>query len=165
MSILPIVTGPESAVLRAKAKKVKDPLAQDIQALIPVMFESMHAADGIGLAAPQIGVSLRLCVIEIEGVRRVFINPTLPTLSREKIVFEEGCLSLPGQYFPIERSERVTVRYQDETGRERKWKTDGLWAIALQHELDHLEGVLICDRFKKQKIKRYDQAGEDRPRI
>lgn len=165
MSALPIVTGPESAVLRAKAKKVKDPLSREIQELIPVMFESMHQAEGIGLAAPQIDVSLRLCVIEIDGVRRVFINPVLSSLSREKIVFEEGCLSLPGQYFPIERSERVTVRYQDETGQERKWKADGLWAIALQHEHDHLEGVLIIDRYQKQKTKHYDFEGENKRRI
>jgi len=120
------------------------------------MFEAMHHADGLGLAAPQIDIPLRLCVIEIEGKKMVFINPQLTSLSREKIIFEEGCLSLPGKFLPIERSEKVTVRYQDETGKECKLKANGLLAIALQHEVDHLDGILIIDRYKKQKIKHYD---------
>ncbi len=153
-----LVTGAQSAVLRAKTTKVRDPLAPEIQALIPEMFEVMHKANGLGLAAPQIDLSLRLCVIEIEDKQMVFINPQLTSLSREKIIFEEGCLSLPGQFLPIERSERVTVRFQDERGENRKLKTSGLLAIALQHELDHLDGTLIVDRYKKQKIKHYDFA-------
>jgi peptide deformylase len=150
MSVYPIVTGPEAEVLRQKAKKVKDPLDPEIRTLIADMFDSMHAADGLGLAAPQIG---RLCVIEMDGERMVFINPTLTVLSKEKILFEEGCLSLPGQFFFIERSEKVTVRYQDEKGEDRKMKASGLLAVALQHEIDHLEGTLIIDRFKAQKYK------------
>lgn len=149
--ILPIVTGAETEILKTKARRVKDPLASEIQELLPVMFDSMHAADGLGLAAPQVGIPLRLAVIEIKGVRFVLINPTLSSLSREKTVNEEGCLSLPGQWFPIERSEKVTVRYVDETGTERKLKTAGLLAVALQHEIDHLDGILIVDRYKKQK--------------
>ena len=151
-----IVTGAQSEVLRAKTAKVSNPLAPEIQALIPEMFEMMHQADGLGLAAPQIDLALRLCVIEIEGDKMVFINPQLTSLSREKIIFEEGCLSLPGQFLPIERSERVTVRFQDEHGADRKIKASGLLAIALQHEVDHLDGILIVDRYKKQKIKHYD---------
>lgn len=151
-----IVTGTQSEVLHTKAAKVRDPLAPEIQALIPEMFEAMHKADGLGLAAPQIDISLRLCVIEIEGQRMVFINPQLTSLSRERAVSEEGCLSLPGQFLPIERSERVTVRFQDEHGVERKIKASGLLAVALQHEVDHLDGILIVDRYKKQKVKHYD---------
>lgn len=157
MTTLPIVTGAETEILTTKTRRVKDPLAAEIQDLIPTMFESMHAAQGLGLAAPQIGVPLRLAVIEIKGVRYVFVNPTLSSLSREKIVFEEGCLSLPGQWLPIERSEKVTVRYQDERGEDRKLKASGLLAIALQHEVDHLDGILIVDRYKKQKSKHYER--------
>lgn len=157
MNILPIVTGAETEILKRKAKRVKDPLSPEIQNLIPVMFDSMHAADGLGLAAPQIGLSIRLAVIEIKGVRFVFVNPTLTSFSRDKIVFEEGCLSLPGQFFPIERSEKVTVRYMDEHGEEKKLKASGLLAIALQHEIDHLDGILIVDRYKKQKTKNYEE--------
>jgi peptide deformylase len=153
MAVLPIVTGAETEMLHKKAKKVKDPLHPDIQKLIKDMFASMHAAEGLGLAAPQINRSLRLCVIEIEGKKMVFINPSLTAQSKDKILFEEGCLSLPGQYFFIERSEKVTVRYQNEKGESCKLKASGLLAVALQHEIDHLEGVLIVDRFKAQKIK------------
>lgn len=153
MSVFPIVTGPETEILRQKAKKIKDPLSSEIQTLIEDMFESMHAAEGMGLAAPQINRSLRLCVIEIDGERMVFINPSLTAHSKEKVLFEEGCLSLPGQFFLIERSEKVTVRFQDEHGKDRKVKASGLLAIALQHELDHLEGTLIVDRYASQKNK------------
>lgn len=151
-----IITGATTPILRAKTARVRDPLAPDIRALIPEMFEAMHRADGLGLAAPQINIPLRLCVIEINGQQMVFINPQLTSLSRDKIIFEEGCLSLPGQFLPIERSERVTARYQDEHGIERKLKASGLLAIALQHEVDHLDGILIVDRYKKQKIKHYE---------
>ena len=151
MKILPIVTGSETEILRQKAQKVKDPLAPEIQELIQDMFASMHAAEGLGLAAPQIGRSLRLCVIELDGERMVLINPYITAASKEKIPFEEGCLSLPGEFLWIDRSEKITVRYQDENGVARKMKASGLLSVALQHEIDHLEGVLILDRFRSQK--------------
>ena len=153
---LTIVQGLDSRILRTKTTRVRDPLAPEIQKLIPEMFEAMHHADGLGLAAPQVDIPLRLCVIEIEGEKMIFMNPQLTSLSRDKIIFEEGCLSLPGKFLPIERSEKVTVRYQDETGKDCKLKATGLLAIALQHEVDHLDGILIVDRYKKQKIKYYD---------
>lgn len=153
MTAYPIVTGAENAILHAKNENVKDPLAPEIQALLPEMLEAMRKADGIGLAAPQIGKNLRICVIEIDGVIKNFINPKITSASDEKILFEEGCLSLPGEFFAIERSEQVTVRYLDETGKEKKLRARGLWAICLQYELDHLDGILICDRYKNQKNK------------
>lgn len=151
MKILPIVTGAQTEILHRKAQKVKDPLAPEIQELIEDMFASMHAAEGLGLAAPQIGRSLRLCVIELDGRRMVFINPSITAASKEKVFFEEGCLSLPGEFLWIERSEKITVRYQDEKGKACKLKISGLLAVALQHEIDHLEGVLIINRFRAQK--------------
>ncbi len=153
MTAYPIVTGAENTILHAKNENVKDPLAPEIQALLPEMLDAMRKADGIGLAAPQIGKNLRICVIEIDGVIKNFINPKITSASDEKILFEEGCLSLPGEFFAIERSEQVTVRYIDETGKEKKLRARGLWAICLQHELDHLDGILICDRYKNQKNK------------
>lgn len=152
-TIYPIVTGAENAILHAANETVKDPLAPEIQALLPEMLEAMRKADGIGLAAPQIGKNLRICVIEIDGVIRNFINPKITSASQDKILFEEGCLSLPGEFFAIERSEKVTVRYLDEHGTDKKLRARGLLAICLQHELDHLDGVLICDRYKNQKNK------------
>ncbi len=152
MAIIPIITGAQTEILHQKAQKVKDPTSPEIQQLIADMFDSMHAADGMGLAAPQINHSVRLAVIEYEGVRSVYINPTLTSLSKEKVLFEEGCLSLPGQFFWIERSEQATIRYQNEKGEDVKEKLHGIMAIAIQHEIDHLEGTLIIDRYKKQKV-------------
>lgn len=146
-----ILVGAENQVLHAPNATVKDPLAPDIQALLQDMVQAMRAADGIGLAAPQIGKNLRICVIEIDQNLSYFINPKISSSSAAKVLFEEGCLSLPGEFMQIERSEQVTVRYQDETGCARKLHARGLLAICLQHELDHLDGVLISDRYKKQK--------------
>ncbi len=154
MTLLPIVTGKETVILHRKTDRVKNPLDPDIQNLIPVMFDSLRAAEGIGLAAPQIDRSIRLAVIEVEGKRTVMINPKITSFSREKILFEEGCLSLPGEFFLIERSERITVRYEDEHGKEVKKRVSGLFAIVIQHEVDHLDGILIADRYKNQKNKK-----------
>ena len=148
--MLSIVTGAENHILHTKNENVKDPMASEIQSLLPKMLTAMRKADGIGLAAPQIGKNIRVCVVEIEGDIRFFINPKITSASREKILFEEGCLSLPGELFSIERAEIITVRYLDETGTEKKLKARGLLAICLQHELDHLDGILICDRYKHQ---------------
>ncbi len=150
-----IVTGVESAILRKKSLPIEDPLAEDIQRLIPDMFVAMHEADGIGLAAPQIGISLRLAVIEINQERLVLINPTIAGNEEDRILFEEGCLSLPGQFLSIERYETVTVDYQDEHGVHQKLTTSGLLAIAIQHEIDHLDGVLIVDRYDESLLKHY----------
>lgn len=156
MNILPIVTGHDTDILHRKTGRLKKPLDPDIRNLIPVMFDSLRVADGIGLAAPQIGRSIRLAVIEVEGKRIVLINPKITSFSREKILFEEGCLSLPGEFFLIERSERITVRYEDENGVEIKKRASGLLAIVIQHEVDHLDGILIADRAAQQKgTKRY----------
>lgn len=155
MTILPIVTGKDTDVLHRKTDRVKNPLDPEIQNLIPVMFDSLRVAQGIGLAAPQINRSIRLAVIEVEGKRTVMINPKITSYSREKILFGEGCLSLPKEYFLIERSERITVRYEDEHGKEVKKRASGLFAIVVQHEVDHLDGVLIVDRFKNQKNKQH----------
>lgn len=146
-----IVTGETHPVLHAATVNVKNPLDPAIQNLLPEMLRIMREADGIGLAAPQIGLQHRLCVIEIDGVIRYLINPKITSASKEKILFEEGCLSLPGDYYSIERSEKVTVRYINERNEEVKLRAHGLLAICIQHELDHLDGKLIYDRYHEQK--------------
>ena len=150
-----LVTGAESAVLRKKSLPVEDPLTPEIQELIPDMFVAMHEANGIGLAAPQIGISLRLAVIEINEERLVLINPTVSGHEKDRILFEEGCLSLPGKFLAIERFETVTVDYTDEHGKRQTLTTSGLLAIAIQHEIDHLDGVLIIDRYDESLLQHY----------
>jgi peptide deformylase len=149
-TMLPIVTGEHQEVLHRHTARVADPTTPEMRALIPEMIEIMRKADGVGLAAPQIGKSISLCVIEINGIVSVYFNPKIVTASEEKVIFEEGCLSLPGEFFPIERSEKITIRYDDISGKSRKLTATGFMAIVLQHEIDHLEGTLIIDRYRKQ---------------
>ncbi len=133
-------------VLRKKAEKIKDYSNKEIQELIPQMIKTMRAAKGLGLAAPQIGKSIRLCIIEESGILYIFINPQIKSASKEKIITEEGCLSVPGKWLPIERNAEIKVRYLNEKGEKCKIKARGLLARALQHEIDHLDGVLIIDK-------------------
>lgn len=144
-------------ILKQKTLKVKDPLAKEVQVLISDMLETMYAASGVGLAAPQVGSSLRLCVIEVDDKEYVLINPQITAKSTKKIISEEGCLSFPGQYFPITRHSEVQVRYIDEKGATKKLKGHGLLARALQHEIDHLDGILIVNRIKKSDLKKAQQ--------
>lgn len=148
MPILPIIKYP-SKILRQKAEKIKDVSAPEIQKLVKDMVETLHGAKGLGLAAPQIGSSVRLCVIDDKGSMHILINPQIKSKSRKKSILEEGCLSFPGKFFAISRAEKVKVRYLDETGKKRKIKAEGLLARALQHEIDHLDGILFIDRLKK----------------
>ena len=140
-------------VLRQKNVKIKDPLAPEIQELILNMFETMHQAQGVGLAASQVGFNLRLCVIEVEEELYTLINPKITAKSRKKILLDEGCLSFPGIFLPIARATQVQVRYLDQAGKPQKIKADGLLARALQHEIDHLNGVLFIDRLYEKKKK------------
>lgn len=151
--MLPIVTGETQEVLHRPVAHVADPTAPEMRALIPEMVETMRKAEGVGLAAPQIGRSISLCVIEINGAVSVYFNPKILRRSEEKVIFEEGCLSLPGEFFPIERSEKIVIRYDDPAGKARKLTATGFLAIVLQHEIDHLEGTLIVDRYRSQNIK------------
>ena len=136
-------------VLKQKASPVAT-INQDLQDLIDDMIETMYAAPGVGLAAPQVGVSKRLAVIDISAKGAeipllVLINPVI-LLKEGSIEFEEGCLSLPEYTAKIERAERVIVRAMDRKGRETEMEAGGLLAIAMQHEIDHLDGLLLLDR-------------------
>lgn len=144
-------------VLRMKAEPVAE-VTDEIRELIREMFVTMKVEDGIGLAAPQIGKSIRLFVVQADDdVERAFINPQIIETSLETESYEEGCLSIPKQYEEVVRPSRVTVQALNERGRRFTLEADGLLARVIQHEYDHLDGVLFIDRIdpdKKEKIEK-----------
>ena len=146
--MLKIITYPNK-ILRDKSQKVTDFASSKISKLIPEMMEAMHVKDGVGLAAPQIGQNIRLVVICFEEKEYIMINPKITKKSVLKDWGEEGCLSLPGKYGEVRRHKRVTVKFQNEGGKWETIKTGGLFARIIQHEVDHLDGVLFIDRAKK----------------
>jgi len=133
-------------ILEKRARKVKDPLDGEIQKLVKNMISTMNEASGAGLAAPQIGQSLRICTIQCDGEIFVLINPKITAYSREKEINEEGCLSFPGKFIPVKRSTKIKARYLDEKGNEIKIKAEGMLARIIQHETDHLNGILFINR-------------------
>ena len=147
MAIRSILQYPDKR-LRVRAEPVPQ-MTPEVALLIEDMKETMYAAPGCGLAAPQIGVALRLFIIDTAGedepsALRVFINPEI--VAREgKAVWEEGCLSFPGVHEEIERAAKITVRATDEHGKPVELVADGLLGVAVQHENDHLDGVLMID--------------------
>ena len=133
-------------VLREKAMPIEK-VTDEIKTLIGDMFETMVEANGVGLAAPQVGKKLRLFVAAADDdVKRVFINPQIVSTSEEVGDYEEGCLSIPGVYESIRRPVRVTVQALDENGKPFTLEADGLLARIIQHETDHLDGILFSDR-------------------
>lgn len=144
MAVLPIRRFGEP-VLRQKAKRISK-VDKSIRRLVDDMIETMHDANGVGLAAPQVGVSLRLIIIEAsEGDMQVLVNPEIVKSNGERIV-DEGCLSLPGYVGEVARSTQVTVKAQNLDGKEIRIKANELLAQALEHEIDHINGVLFVDR-------------------
>jgi peptide deformylase len=149
MAILPIRTLPDP-VLRQKAKRVKT-IDGSIKKLIASMLATVRADPGrAALAAPQVGKSLRVIVIDIPGAENVvLINPEIVKRSGERTV-TEGCLSVPGYYGEIKRAETVTAKGRDASGKEIRIKADELLAQALEHEVDHLNGILYIDHLESQ---------------
>ena len=144
MTVLPIRHFPDDQVLRQKAKKVSH-IDGSVQRLIDNMIETMQRANGVGLAAPQVGVSLRVIVVQMPGEKPVaLINPEIVKRNGEQQV-NEGCLSVPGYYGEIKRSASVTLKGKDRDGKEIRIRTEGLMAEALEHETDHLDGKLYID--------------------
>jgi len=142
-------------VLRQKAKRVSQ-IDRNIQRLIDDMIETMRAAPGVGLAAPQVGIPLRLAVIEVEDKITVIINPEIVKRQGE-VELDEGCLSVPGFWGKLNRAERVSVKSLDRSGREQRIKdAEGLFAQALQHEIDHLDGQLYIDQESLHSLSRND---------
>ncbi len=143
MAILPIRVLPDP-ILRQKSKRVKV-IDGAIQKLVENMIETMHLASGVGLAAPQVGVLQRVIVIEVPGDENiVLINPQMVRRKGERLVIE-GCLSIPGYVGEIKRAESVTVKGCDRNGKEIRVKGEELLAQVLEHEMDHLNGVLYVD--------------------
>ena len=159
MALLPIIEVPDP-ILRSTSAPVER-VDDELRGLIASMFQTMYAAPGIGLAAVQVAVPRRLFVIDLqdpeeeggEPVKKplVFINPEILTSSDETNVYNEGCLSIPDQYAEVERPARVRARWLDENGKAHDEELDGLLGICLQHEMDHLEGILFIDHLSRLK--------------
>jgi peptide deformylase len=146
--LLSILIAPHPT-LKAHCRPVAATDTEQVRELLPRMFASMYKAPGIGLAAPQVGVLLRLAIVDLMADKKrspvVLINPEVVAASDELASREEGCLSLPGQYAQVVRPAHVKVRFTDETGTRREIEGDGLLSACLQHEIDHLDGVLFID--------------------
>ena len=142
-------------ILRKKCEPLEK-VDKELKKLMDDMLETMYAAPGIGLAAIQVGILKRLVVIDIskseEKKNPIFlINPQIIHKSKKTSVYEEGCLSLPGQFAEIERPAECTLKYVDYNGREKELKAEGLLATCVQHEVDHLNGILFIDYLSKLK--------------
>jgi peptide deformylase len=154
MTVRPILTAPDPR-LQAVSMDVET-VDAEIRTLIDDMAESMYESDGIGLAAIQIGVAKRVLVIDLdqkEGKKnpRAYINPKILWASEEMAVFEEGCLSVPEIWDDVERPARIKAEYLDRDGNKQLLEADGLLATCLQHEMDHLNGVLFIDHLSRLK--------------
>jgi peptide deformylase len=154
MTVRPILTAPDPR-LQAVSTDVEKVTAET-RALIDDMVDSMYAADGIGLAAIQIGVAQRILVIDLdqkEGAKNpvAYINPKITWASEETAVFEEGCLSVPEIWDDVERPARIKCEYLDRDGKQQTLEADGMLATCLQHEMDHLNGVLFIDHLSRLK--------------
>ena len=157
MAILEVLSFPDER-LRIVAEPVKV-VDASIKKIVKDMFETMQDESGIGLAATQVNIHKRIVVMDVsekQNTPRVFINPEIIEKSGTTIS-EEGCLSVPGNYAKVERADKVTVRALDENGKSFDLEADGLLAICIQHELDHLKGVLFVDYLsplKRQRIRK-----------
>ncbi|CAN7153605.1 peptide deformylase [Rhizobium rhizogenes] len=169
MTIKPLIILPDP--LLRQASKPIERVDTEILRLADDMLDTMYDAPGIGLAAVQIGVARRMLVIDVarEGEDKqplVFINPEVVASSDERSVYEEGCLSIPDYYAEVERPARVTVKHIDRDGKEQVIEADGLLATCLQHEIDHLNGVLFIDHISRLKremvIKKFTKAAKSK---
>jgi peptide deformylase len=162
MALMRILETPDP-VLRQISTPVET-VDDDLRALIADMFETMYDAPGIGLAAVQVGVPKRLLVMDLQEPEdpddpesaivkepRVFITPEILSASDHEVPYTEGCLSVPDQYAEVMRPDRIRARWLDEQGAAHEEELDGLLAVCLQHEMDHLEGVLFIDHLSKLK--------------
>ena len=174
MTIRKILTEPNK-ILREKSLRVEN-VDQDIQRLMDDMLETLYAAPGIGLAAIQVGVAKRVIVMNISRDRdkdkepkknpMYFVNPEIIWKSEEKFTYEEGCLSVPNQFAEIDRPKNCEVEYLDYNGEKKLLKAEGLLATCIQHEIDHLEGILFIDylsKLKKTIILKKLSKQKDRP--
>ncbi len=175
MTIRPILIIPDSK-LRQVAAPVET-VDEQVRALVDDMFETMYDAPGIGLAAPQVGVMQRVVVVDVakrqdeeaKAEPMAFINPTIAWASEERSTYEEGCLSIPDYFEAVERPAVVRIDYLDRDGTPRQIEAEGILATCLQHEIDHLDGVLFIDHISRLKrvrvMRKFEKAakrdGED----
>jgi len=159
MALLPIVEVPDP-----RLRKISSPVEtvdDEVRKLVADMFETMYAAPGIGLAAIQVGVPKRILVIDLQEPEeeggapvkdpRVFINPEILTHSDQEVPYTEGCLSVPDQYAEVDRPDRIRARWLDLDGKAHEEEITGMLATCLQHEMDHLEGILFIDHLSRLK--------------
>lgn len=167
MTIKPLIILPDP-VLRQVSKPVET-VDSGLLKLADDMFETMYDAPGIGLAAIQVGEPLRMLVIDVakedEGRKpQLFINPQIVASSDTRSTYEEGCLSIPGYYAEVERPAEIKVSYIDRDGKQQTIDADGLLSTCLQHEIDHLDGVLFIDHISRLKrdmvVKKFTKAGK-----
>ncbi len=159
----------DADVLHTRAARVRDAQSDETRAIVADMIRIMRAERGIGLAAPQIGVSRRIITFDMgaDGVREhgplVCINPVIVRAARTLVMTEEGCLSIPGTFIPIVRAAQVTVRYEDTDGNTQTVTVRDLPAVAFQHEIDHLDGVLMTQRYAQQSALRaqFEESSDD----
>ncbi len=167
MTIKPLIILPDP-ILREVSKPIET-IDNEVKKLADDMLETMYDAPGIGLAAIQIGVARRMLVLDVskdgeDKAPLVFINPEVVSTSDARSVYEEGCLSIPDYYAEVERPAAITVKHLDRDGKERLTEADGLLATCLQHEIDHLNGVLFIDHISKLKremvIRKFTKAAK-----
>ena len=154
MPLREILTEPNQ-ILRQKSFPVEK-VDSDLQKLMDDMLETMYAAPGIGLAAIQVGVPKRVIVLDLSSKDKeknpmYFVNPEILEKSKNNSTYEEGCLSVPGQFAEIDRPEECQIKYLDYNGQEKEIKVKGMLATCIQHEIDHLEGILFIDYLSKLK--------------
>ena len=154
MALRKILTEPNT-ILRQKSQPV-DKVDAELQRLMDDMLETMYAAPGIGLAAIQVGVPKRVIVLDLASKDETknpmyFVNPEIVDKSKNNTIYEEGCLSVPGQFAEIERPDRCHIKYLDYYGKEKEIEAKGMLATCVQHEIDHLEGILFIDYLSKLK--------------
>ena len=154
MALRQILTEPNK-ILRQKSLSV-EMVDKDLQNLMDDMLETMYAAPGIGLAAIQVGIPKRVIVLDIaqkEGTKEpiFLVNPEIIQKSKNNLTYEEGCLSVPGQFAEIDRPDKCHIKYLDYHGQPKEIKAEGMLATCIQHEIDHLEGILFIDYLSKLK--------------
>lgn len=144
MAVLKIVTGENKPILRTVTKTVPA-ITPEVQKLLKDMEDTTVDADGLGLAAPQVGSEMRVCIARIKGKLTPMVNPTITWKSAVTETSEEGCLSLPGVWVPVSRAVEITVTFQTAKGEEKEMNLKDMDARVVQHETDHLDGKLIID--------------------
>ena len=171
MALLPILTAPDPR-LKKKSLPVET-VDADVRQLMDDMLETMYDAPGIGLAAPQVGALKRVIVLDIDREETktgplFMANPEIVEASDDDVIYEEGCLSVPDHYSDVARPEKVRVRYLDRDGETRELECEGLLSTCVQHEMDHLEGILFIDKISALKrgiiLRKLIKARKDRER-